>query len=279
MDRAELGGFDKDKMKKEMMNVINKLKEGVSSNGNRLEEAEMNIEDLKRKIDMVNKKLMDLEKKSKNNKDEIDQTQLKKMIDEAIKKLRDELLGLIQGLQKQCDKKMGSEDDLLGYQQKIFQKIDEIVGALVKQLANKNETKKALFYLEKKITELYMLINPEGKDKAELENLLSKKPLFWSCVSCDKDLEQYQGRLGDYRNWKVFPPKETSPERMGRFGVGYAQMMNNRRININQEKEILKQKNEQNQSGTNTNMNTRGQFNNSHTSAFPDIKDDKKYKK
>ena len=86
---------------------------------------------------------------------------------------------------------MGSEDDLLVYQQKIFQKIDEIVGALVKQLANKNETKKALFYLEKKITELYMLINPEGKDKAELENLLSKKPLFWSCVSCDKDLEQY----------------------------------------------------------------------------------------
>jgi len=91
-------------------------------------------------------------------------------------------------------------------------------------LANKSETKKALFYLEKKINELYMMINPDDK-KGEMDGLLSKKPLFWSCCSCDKDLDQFQGRLGEYKNWKVFPPKETSPERMGRFGVGYAQMM------------------------------------------------------
>lgn len=52
---------------------------------------------------------------------------------------------------------------MLAYQQKIFQKIDEIVGALIKKLANKEDTKKALGYLEKKIGELYLLISPEEK--------------------------------------------------------------------------------------------------------------------
>lgn len=108
---------------------------------------------------------------------------------------------------------------------------------MIKKLANKDDTKKALFYLEKKITELYLLINPEEKNKGEMDALLVKRPLFWSCVSCDKDLDQFQGRLGDYKNWKVFPPKETSPERMGRFGVGYAQMMQNRKTNVDKEKE------------------------------------------
>jgi len=51
MDRSELGGFDKDKMRKDMMDIINKLKEAVSSNCNRLEGTGMEIDDLKRKID------------------------------------------------------------------------------------------------------------------------------------------------------------------------------------------------------------------------------------
>lgn len=79
---------------------------------------------------------------------------------------------------------------MLAYQQKIFQKTDEIVGALIKKLANKDDTKKALGYLEKKIAELYLLIQPEDKGK-EMDGLLVKRPLFWSCVSCDKDLDQY----------------------------------------------------------------------------------------
>lgn len=125
------------------------------------------------------------------------------------------------------------------------------MGALIKKLANKDDTKKALGYLEKKIADLYLLVNPDNKDK-EQDGLLVKRPLFWSCVSCDKDLDQYQGRLGDYKNWKVFPPKETSPERMGRFGVGYAQMMQNRKANIDKEKEIIRDKDQAQQTATNT---------------------------
>ena len=99
-----------------------------------------------------------------------------------------------------------------------------------------------------------MMINPDDK-KGEMDGLLSKKPLFWSCCSCDKDLDQFQGRLGDYKNWKVFPPKETSPERMGRFGVGYAQMMQNRKTNIENEKEMMKENKDTTDNKKNNNFN------------------------
>lgn len=55
----------------------------------------------------------------------------------------------------------------------------------------------------------------DGAEK-EGDALFAKKPLFWSCASCDKDLDKFQGKLGDYKNWGQFPPKNTSPERMGR---------------------------------------------------------------
>lgn len=57
----------------------------------------------------------------------------------------------------------------------------------MKKLANKDDTKKALAYLEKKITELYLMVTPEEKNKNDLDGLLVKRPLFWSCVTCDKD--------------------------------------------------------------------------------------------
>jgi len=38
--------------------------------------------------------------------------------------------------------------------------------------------------------------------------------------------------LGEYKNWAVFPPKETTPDRMGRFGIGYYNMMRNRKMGM-----------------------------------------------
>lgn len=67
-----------------------------------------------------------------------------------------------------------------------------------------------------------MLITKEGQGQGgqgrtgEDDALIAKRPLFWSCLSCEKGLDNFQGKLGDYRGWGVFPPKETTPERMGR---------------------------------------------------------------
>ena len=45
-------------------------------------------------------------------------------------------------------------------------------------------------------------------------------------------IKKYKGKLGEYKNWAVFPPKESTPDRMGRFGIGHYNMMRNRKLGI-----------------------------------------------
>lgn len=54
----------------------------------------------------------------------------------------------------------------------------------------------------------------EGKKNDE--GLFVKRPYLWSCASCDKDIEKFSGNLGDFKAWALFPPKETSPEKIGK---------------------------------------------------------------
>ena len=67
----------------------------------------------------------------------------------------------------------------------------------------------------KQISQLFTAVFGEKED-TENDALLAKKPLLWSCASCDKELDKFQGKLGDYKGWAQFPPKNTSPERMGK---------------------------------------------------------------
>jgi len=46
--------------------------------------------------------------------------------------------------------------------------------------------------------------------------LLAKTQLKWSCASCDKNLDSFKGKLGEYRSWAVFPRKESTPEKLGK---------------------------------------------------------------
>jgi len=77
--------------------------------------------------------------------------QVKQMIDEEIRKLRDELMALIEALKDALDKKADAED-LWKSEAALLEKLDQIAGALMKRAqADKNDTKKALMFLEKKV--------------------------------------------------------------------------------------------------------------------------------
>lgn len=40
----------------------------------------------------------------------------------------------------------------------------------------------------------------------------------WQCASCTKDLGKFEGKLGQYKPWSIFPCKELDPEKTGGFG-------------------------------------------------------------
>jgi len=54
-----------------------------------------------------------------------------------------------------------------------------------------------------------------GNKTNEEDALVAKRSFNWTCISCDKSLDSYNGRLGEYKPWGMMPPKETSPERLG----------------------------------------------------------------
>lgn len=46
--------------------------------------------------------------------------------------------------------------------------------------------------------------------------LLVKKP--WTCISCDKQIEKYNGKIGQHLNWDSMNSKKLSPSKAGAFG-------------------------------------------------------------
>lgn len=77
-DRSELkkAGEDKDKLKRELMDIINKLKEVVSNCGQKVEGNTVDLEELKRKMEAGNKKFNELQKKANQNGAQADQQKI-----------------------------------------------------------------------------------------------------------------------------------------------------------------------------------------------------------
>ena len=101
-------------------------------------------------------------------------------------------------------------------------RINEIVKALTKQLADKNDTKKALKLLERQLKNLYdLLMQRQGGHTHENEDdaMFTKKPLGgMSCASCEKDIINLQGRRVDFLPWNKLPFRDPS-ERIARVRI------------------------------------------------------------
>ena len=53
-------------------------------------------------------------------------------------------------------------------------------------------------------------------DSQEDDATLVKKQ--WTCISCDKNLDKYQGKVGQHLNWDTISSKKISPTKFGAFG-------------------------------------------------------------
>jgi len=198
---------------------VNGLDGFTNENRNRiiaLEEEVGELRGLKSRIDILEQLFRELkEKQSKggsrkhsvdvSNMGGVNLDQVQKMIDDAINKLRDEIMAIIDELRALIDKKADS-DDLWKSEAALLEKLDQVAGALMKRAqADKSDTKKALIFLEKKIKEIsiYLFGDPS---QAEEGAIFAKKPWNpWSCASCDNRLNNYPGPLIDYKSWNKLP--------------------------------------------------------------------------
>jgi len=91
-------------------------------------------------------------------------------------------------------------------------RLNEIVKALTKQFAEKNDTRKALKLLEKNLKNMYdLFMSKNGENGKEDDAMFTKKPLGGtSCASCAKDVVDLYGKRVDYQPWGKLPFRDPS---------------------------------------------------------------------
>ena len=104
-------------------------------------------------------------------------------------------------------------------EESLLDRLNEIVKALTKQFAEKNDTRKALKLLEKNLKNMYdLFMSKNGENGKEDDAMFTKKPLGGtSCASCAKDVVDLYGKRVDYQPWGKLPFRDPS-ERIARVG-------------------------------------------------------------
>ena len=107
----------------------------------------------------------------------------------------------------------------------LLERLNDIVKALSKQFADRNDTKKALKLLEKNLKNMYDLFMSRNGQENEDDAMFTKKPLGGtSCASCAKDVIDLYGKRVEYLPWGKLPYRDPS-ERIARVGQGFSKML------------------------------------------------------
>lgn len=142
--------------------------------------------------------------------------ELKEKTDKSSKDIWNKLRDLEEQLNKKASlEKLKELEDLL------LSKLKELSDEFLKRFADKNETKRALKYLEKLIKDSESIKIVRDGDDA----MLARKPLGgWSCASCQKDLEKLMGKIAPYHAWNKMPYRDPA-DRIARVGPGFSRML------------------------------------------------------
>jgi chromosome segregation ATPase len=136
------------------------------------------------------------EKKAKPSDKSVED--LKRYVNRKLHDQRTYLLGLIRDLEKKSGGKSNLDQDLAG----LWDKLAE-VNLFLHKKANEEDVRKNLGYLEKKLAAIYQKIT--SSEEANEDARLAKTN--WFCLSCDKTLHNYQGKVGQHIVWDSMPVK------------------------------------------------------------------------
>ena len=139
--------------------------------------------------------------------------------------LREEFSKWVKDLQDSLNLK-ADLDTVTLLEKSLMDRLNEIVKALSKQFADKNDTRKALKLLEKNLKNMYDLFMSKGGNQENTDDaLFTTKPLGGtSCASCAKDIIDMYGKKVDYLPWGKLPFRDPS-ERIARVGQGFSKML------------------------------------------------------
>ena len=73
--------------------------------------------------------------------------------------------------------------------------------------------RKLLYSVENRLQSVITYLQNMANDD---DALLVKKQ--WTCISCDKNLDKYNAKVGQHLNWDLLSSKKISPTKAGAYG-------------------------------------------------------------
>ncbi|CAG9313535.1 unnamed protein product [Blepharisma stoltei] len=145
-----------------------------------------------------------------------------KDLQNLLQKISTNMQEKLDNLEKKVDKKI-DENALKALEEKFFKALQEAIDNLMGKFADKNDTRKALKYIE---TIIRSQKQDEVIEKREGEDaMFARKPLGgWSCASCEKALENLTGKIGPFHPWNKLPLRDAA-DRIARVGPGFSRML------------------------------------------------------
>lgn len=110
---------------------------------------------------------------------------------DKIRGLKSELIKALKRIDQLSHGKSAEERSQINGMEERLLRIEH----LLEGKADTDGVKKLLTYLENKLSYLYRIVNVEGNEE---DALIAKKN--WLCLSCDKKLDTYKGRIGSHLN-------------------------------------------------------------------------------
>ena len=109
------------------------------------------------------------------------------------------------GLIRDLEKKHNSSNNINQEIANIWDKLNEL-GLFMNRKADSEDIKKNILYLEKKIN--HLSANLMNKDDNTEDARVARTN--WVCLSCDKNLLGYQGKIGRHVVWDQMPLKAST---------------------------------------------------------------------
>lgn len=213
IDKLKVIGLTTEKLKLQF--------EAVHSNNKQLEQS---VKDLQ---EFAQSPFSNLLGGDNGNMDEIVVNEFKEAIAELKRnsaKLKQDMFKAI----KEIDSKLGSKVDeeiVNDLEEALHQGIDQVMTSSTKKFSDKRETNKAIRLLERNLKNMYDLFisKDEGMGDAD-DAMLAKKHFGFTCMSCEKNLINLEGKKADFNNWSKLPFRDPG-ERMLRVGQGFSKML------------------------------------------------------
>ena len=243
-------------VKEEIKNLKDQITDRIKSSG--IETCAEDITTLNLKIEKLNVQFNSVYQQTKENKrilkeiEELSHTPFGSLLhgdqigpdETVVNELREEVDTLKKNLNKlkaetfrsiqDCENKLfkkADEEVVNDVEEALHQGIDQIMTSSSKKFADRRDTNKAVRLLEQNMKNMYDLFLSRDDPGDVDDAMFSRKNPGFTCMSCEKNIINMEGRKADYNNWGKLPFRDPS-ERMLRVGHGFSKMLGALKTNI-----------------------------------------------